>query len=307
MRERRRCPECGFPVALIMFLRPLTHRVRCLCRLLRLKAEPLVALFVRIRADELDVVAAWLAYTTLLSLVPLVALVLVIASYAPWFADVHAAFDQLLVKYLLPEKAGTLIANYTLSFSSNATRFTLAGVAFLLVVVWAMLWAIEQAFNRVWRLTPDRRFVHRLGHYLLLLLIVPVVLGMGFAGLMWALSQSLGFFNEPQWVRHAASGMVGTGTLVIFLAWLNYVLPNCRVEISRALVGGLFSALGIALLQWGFGVYLQKFSSYAAIYGPFSVLPVFLLWLYLCWLMVLLGCVVTAELSATSGRRCAIG
>lgn len=290
-----------------MSLQFITHRARILFRLVRLKAEPLIALLVRIRADELDVVAAWLAYTTLLSLVPLVALVLVIATYVPGFAEVHAAFDQLLVKYLLPEKAGTLIANYTLGFSANATRFTVVGVGFLLVVVWAMLWAIEQAFNRVWRLTPDRRFMHRLSHYLLLLLIVPVVLGMGFAGLMWALSQSLGFFNEPRWVRQAASGAVGTGTLVVFLAWLNYVLPNCRVEIRRALMGGLFSALGIALLQWGFGVYLQKFSSYAAIYGPFSVLPVFLLWLYLCWLMVLLGCVVTAELSDFSQRRIHVG
>ena len=263
----------------------------------------MIALLRRIRADELDVVAAWLAYTTLLSLVPLVALVLVIANYVPGFAEVHAAFDRLLVTYLLPEKAGTLIANYTLTFSANATRFTIAGVGFLLVVVWAMFWAIEQAFNRIWHLAPDRRFLHRLGHYLLLLLIVPVVLGMGFAGVMWAISMSLGFFNEPQWLRRFASGTVATGTLTAFMAWLNYVLPNCRVRIRHALIGGAFGAIGIALLQWGFGVYLLKFSSFAAIYGPFSVLPVFLLWLYLCWLMVLLGCVVTAELSESSGRR----
>ena len=286
-----------------MSLSLLTRRISLAFRLLQLKARPEIALLRRIRADELDVVAAWLAYTTLLSLVPLVALVLVIANYVPGFAEVHAAFDRLLVTYLLPEKAGTLIANYTLTFSANATRFTIAGVGFLLVVVWAMFWAIEQAFNRIWHLAPDRRFIHRLGHYLLLLLIVPVVLGMGFAGVMWAISMSLGFFNEPQWLRRFASGTVATGTLTAFMAWLNYVLPNCRVRIRHALIGGAFGAIGIALLQWGFGVYLLKFSSFAAIYGPFSVLPVFLLWLYLCWLMVLLGCVVTAELSESSGRR----
>src|SRR5574343_1713673 len=272
-------------------------------RLLRMKLQPCFALLVRIRADELDVVAAWLAYTTLLSLVPLVALVLVIASYIPGFAEVHAAFDQLLVTYLLPEKAGKLIANYTLTFSANATRFTVVGIGFLLVVVWAMFWAIEQAFNRIWRLTPDRRFLYRLGHYLLLLCIVPVVLGMGFAGVMWAISLSMGFFNEPQWLRRLLSGLVGTATLTAFLAWLNYVLPNCRVAMRYALVGGLAAALGIALLQWGFGQYLQKFSSFTAIYGAFSIVPVFLLWLYLCWLMVLLGCVVTAELSGSPGRQ----
>ena len=290
-----------------MFQNVLTYRLRLALRLLRLKIQPISALVVRIRADELDVMAAWLAYTTLLSLVPLVALVLVIAAYIPGFAEVHAAFDQLLVKYLLPEKAGTLIANYTLTFSTNATRFTVVGIAFLLVVVWAMFWAIEQAFNRVWRLTPDRRFVHRLGHYLLLLLIVPVVLGMGFAGLMWALSTSLGFFNEPQWLRRSASGLVGMSTLTAFMAWLNFVLPNCRVRIKHALIGGLFGAIGIASLQWGFGLYLKIFSTYTTIYGPFAILPVFLLWLYLCWLMVLLGCVVTAELSESSGRRLALG
>ncbi len=286
-----------------MSLHSLTHRLRLTLRPLRQKAQPVVALLGRIRADELDVVAAWLAYTTLLSLVPLVALVLVIANYVPGFAEVHAAFDQLLVKYLLPEKAGTLIANYTLTFSGNATRFTVAGIGFLLVVVWAMFWAIEQAFNRVWHLTPDRRFIHRLGHYLLLLLIVPVVLGMGFAGVMWAISMSLGFFTEFQSIRKFASGMVAMATLTAFMAWLNYVLPNCHVRIRHAVVGGIFGAVGIALLQWGFGLYLQKFSTYTAIYGPFSILPVFLLWLYLCWLMVLLGCVVTAELSESSGRR----
>lgn len=276
-------------------------------RLLRLKLQPLVALLARIRADELDVVAAWLAYTTLLSLVPLVALVLVIASYVPGFAEVHAAFDQLLVTYLLPEKAGKLIASYTLSFSGNAARFTVIGISFLLVVVWAMFWAIEQAFNRIWHIQPDRRFFHRLGHYLLLLIIVPIVLGMGFAGVMWALSMSLGFFNEPQWLRRLASGLVGTATLTAFLAWLNYVLPSCRVPMRYAWLGGLTAALGIALLQWGFGQYVQKFSSFTAVYGAFSVVPVFLLWLYLCWLMVLLGCVVTAELSDSPGRHQGFG
>jgi membrane protein len=276
-----------------------------LIRLLRLKFQPVIALLSRIRADELDVVAAWLAYTTLLSLVPLVALVIVIATYVPGFAEVHTAFDQLLVKYLLPEKAGKLIASYTLTFSGNATRYTVVGIGFLLVVVWAMFWAIEQAYNRVWRLTPDRRFFHRVAHYLLLLCIVPIVLGMGFAGLMWAVSLSLGFFGEPLWVQRVASGAVATLTLAAFLAWLNWVMPNCHVRIKHALYGGLFSAVGIALLQWGFGQYLQKFSSYTAIYGAFSILPVFLLWLYLCWLMVLLGCVVTAELADSPGRQLA--
>lgn len=274
-----------------------------LIRLIRLKLQPVFALLVRIRADELDVVAAWLAYTTLLSLVPLVALVLVIATYIPGFAEVHTAFDQLLVTYLLPEKAGNLIASYTLTFSANATRYTVVGIGFLLVVVWAMFWAIEQAFNRVWRLNPDRRFFHRLAHYLLLLCIVPVVLGMGFAGLMWALSLSMGFFGEPQWLRRLASGMVATTMLTLFLAWLNFVLPNCHVRIRHALIGGFSSAIGVAGLQWGFGLYLQKFSSLTAIYGAFSILPVFLLWLYLGWLMVLLGCVVTAELSDSPGRQ----
>lgn len=286
-----------------MYMPNLIHRLQLVGRLARLKLQPLLALLGRIRADELDVVAAWLAYTTLLSLVPLVALVLVIASYVPGFAEVHAAFDQLLVKYLLPETAGKLIASYTLTFSANATRFTVAGIAFLLVAVWAMLYAIEQAFNRVWRLTPDRRFMVRIGHYLLLLLIVPTVLGMGFAGLMWAISFSSGYFNEPAWLRRAASGLVATATLTTFMAWLNFVLPNCRVRISHAFIGGVFAALGIAVLQWGFGLYLKKFSSFTAVYGTFSILPVFLLWLYLCWLMVLLGCVVTAELSGSSGRR----
>ncbi len=290
-----------------MSLHSLSHRFRLLLRLLRLKAQPVVALLRRIRADELDVVAAWLAYTTLLSLVPLVALVLVIANYVPGFAEVHSAFDQLLVKYLLPEKAGHVIANYTLTFSANATRFTLLGISFLLIVVWAMFWAIEQAFNRIWRLAPDRRFIHRLAHYLLLLLIVPVVLGMGFAGVMWAISLSLGFFTELKIVRKYMSGAVAMATLIAFMAWLNYVLPNCRVRIRHALIGGVFGAAGIAVLQWGFGVYVQQFSSYATVYGAFSILPVFLLWLYLCWLMVLLGCVVTAEMSGSSGRRLPIG
>lgn len=281
----------------------LIRRLRLAARQVRLKLQPLMALLSRIRADDLDVVAAWLAYTTLLSMVPLVALVLVVAGYVPGFAEVHSAFDQLLVKYLLPETAGKLIASYTMTFSANATRFTLVGIGFLLIAVWAMFWAIEQAFNRIWRLPPDRRFLIRVGHYLLLLLIVPIVLGMGFAGLMWAISFSAGYFNEPIWVRRFAPGIVATATLATFMAWLNYTFPNCRVRLLPAFAGGAFTALGIALLQWGFGLYLKKFSTYAAIYGTFSILPVFLLWLYLCWLMVLLGCVVSAELSESSGRR----
>lgn len=81
-----------------MFLSSLIRRSLLMFRFLRLKAQPAIALLSRVREDQLDVVAAWLAYTTLLSLVPLVALVLVIASYVPGFAEVHAGFDRLLVK-----------------------------------------------------------------------------------------------------------------------------------------------------------------------------------------------------------------
>ena len=100
---------------------------------------------------------------------------------------------------------------------------------------------------------------------------------------------------------------VALATLTAFMAWLNFVLPNCHVRIRHAVIGGFFAAGGIALLQWGFGQYLQKFSSFTVIYGAFSILPVFLLWLYLCWLMVLLGCVLTAELSESPGRQYPVG
>ena len=245
----------------------------------------------RFAEESLDQTSASLAYTTLLSIVPLVAVVLGAMSAMPSFLSMVDQLDSTM-RNLLPEHSADLIIKYVLDFSAKARKVTIAGLVALIVTVYAMLNTVENALNKVWKVPQNRSWWRRFALYTALILLWPLVFAYVVAAVSYAVSLSSGLVFEQVWLQKLLSK--GTGVLVaaIFFGGLYFAVPNARVRLLDALCGGFFTAFGLLLMQRAFELYLSHFPSVTLVYGAFATVPIFLLWLYLSWAVVLLGALV---------------
>jgi membrane protein len=260
-------------------------------------------IFRRFVEENFDQISASLAFTTLLSLVPLVALVLGIMSVLPSFPGMVDQLDQFVVRSLLPERSGRMIINHVLEFSQNAANVTVFGLAGLVASVLLLLLSIERTFNHVWGVTENRPWWKKLRLYAGVIALWPFVVSGVVLAIYYAVTTSLGLIDDPEWLRSFVFKAAGLSVAAIFFAGLYLAVPNARVAARDALWAGLFAALGFLLMQKAFGVYLARFPSFTLVYGAFATVPIFLLWLYLSWAVVLLGALVAATLPEFRGRR----
>lgn len=267
-----------------------------LCRFRDFLSRFVLRIARRFGEEDFDQISASLAFTTLLSLVPLAGLVLVLVTALPMFSVMLDHVDRLLVTYLLPERAASLIAKTLLKFSQRAAEVTFFGLAVLIGTAFLLLHTVERAFNHVWRVEVPRPMLDRLRLYTVVLAIWPLLVGGLLAAMSYALTVSFGFVHEPAWVRTAALKLVSLAVLVLFFAFLYRAVPNAPVRWRHAFIAGGVAALGFTLLQRGFEIYLSHFPSYTAIYGAFAAAPIFLLWVYLSWAVILIGALVAATL-----------
>ena len=240
--------------------------------------------------------SASLAYSTLLSLVPLIALAFGVFSYLPGLDGYVQELDRFIIRNLLPERSGGMIVDYVIEFSQKAAGVTLFGVFGLLVSVLFLLFSMEQAFNHVWRVEVPRPWWRRLVLCVVVVVMWPfVVVAVGFVTYQ-AVTVSLGVVGGPDWVRSAAFKLGGLSAAALCIAGMYCSLPNAPVRFADALWAGVAAALGFGLMQKTFALYIAKVPTFALVYGAFAVVPIFLLWLYLSWAVVLAGALVAATL-----------
>ena len=255
----------------------------------------------RFRKERCSQIAASLAFTTLLSIVPLLAVTLAVVSKLPVSAKLSAALERFLLENLLPEKAGHMIANYILQFSQKAHQLTVAGSLILVVTAFILMLTIDHTFNAMWHVSKRRRLASRILVYALVLVLGPALLGAGLATTTYIVSTSLGWIDEPPWVRAALFRLLPELFLVGLFSLLYCAVPNRPVRPVHAIVGAAVATFGLVVIQRAFGLYLVKFSAYDLIYGAFAVVPIFLVWLYLSWSVVLSGALIAATLPEAGG------
>lgn len=277
-----------------MFLLPkILEHLRRPARFLRHLLTDIAGRFVEDRCGQ---AAASLAFTTLLSLVPLVTVALALFSRLPLFDQAEQVLREFLFSNLLPDKAGRLVGNYLLQFSDKAHRLTLIGSAMIFATAVMTMLTIDHTFNTIWRVEKRRSLGRRIALYGGALVLGPLLAGLAMAAVTFFVSASLGLVNEPPWVRAALYGALPVAFQTVLLALLYGAVPNARVAGGHAFVGGLVAGLGFILMQKLFGTFVAAMPSYRLIYGAFAALPIFLLWLYLSWMVVLLGALLTAAL-----------
>ena len=257
------------------------------------------------RAEEkkLTQVAASLTYTTVLSLVPLLAVVLSLFTAFPLFSDFRIALEGFLAGSFMPAVVSENVMAYLNQFAAKASGLTTIGGLVLIVTSIMLFRTIDEAFNDIWQVETRRPLRQRILVYWALLSLGPIVVGASLWALTVLAQESLGPVDEMNEVASLSLSLMpllltGTGFSALFLT-----VPNRSVRWRDALIGGFCTAVILEIMRVGIAYYLSRFPSYTIIYGTFATIPIFLLWVYLSWLVILLGATVTALLPALRQRR----
>ncbi|WP_201617846.1 YihY family inner membrane protein [Psychrobacter urativorans] len=240
--------------------------------------------------DNCQQKAASLTYTTLLSIVPMLTVLLMILSSVPALASVRAQIYEVIYSNLIPQSS-LQVSKYINSFAEKSTNLTAIGVTFLFVTTIMTLTTIERAFNQIWRVEGRSGGIKSMLRYWTIVTLGPLVLASAF--LASSAVQSLSFLNRQIagygidwsfWVQ-----MVSIGITVAGFVGMYWFIPKARVPVKSAVIAGVFVAIIFELLKHVFGTVMTNFTSYEAIYGAFAAIPIFLLWIYLSWNLILLG------------------
>lgn len=255
---------------------------------------------------KLTQIAASLTFTTVLAIVPTLAVVLALFTAFPLFAQFHQALEAFLGESLMPPAVSDTIMGYLNQFAAQASGLTAFGSAFLVVTSILLIMTIDAAFNEIWRVEKLRPMRQRLLMYWAIITLGPVLTGAS----LWASSilarESMGYIGDLPFGLGLLLSVIPIVATALGFSALFVVVPNCRVLWRDALVGGTGTALILTAMKAGFTWYLTEFPSYTVIYGAFATLPIFLLWIYLSWLVVLMGAMAASLLPALRHRRWAI-
>lgn len=250
----------------------------------------------RAREERLAQVAGSLTFTTLLSVVPLMAVSFALFTRFPGLRGAGEAIRDHLLKGLLPADISRTVLKYLGQFTANTGGLTLLGSLFVLATALSMLHSVESVLNRIWQVRKDRPVLQRLGSYLLMLAVAPAVLGASLWATSWLLAASGGLLAA---IAPSARFVLNLGPVVLGTAGfasLFYFVPNAKVRRREAIAGGLLASIAFELGKLAFAAYLLRVPTYKTVYGAFAPFLVFLLWVYFSWLVTLAAALITASL-----------
>jgi membrane protein len=252
---------------------------------------------------RLPQVAASLTLTTALSIAPLVAVGFALFKHFPIFRPLELAIEQHLLKNLLPADLSRVVLKTMHQFAANASGLTLVGALFVIAAAVMMLVTFEGALNQMWDVKKARPLPRRLGLYLLMLALGPVLVGAGLWATASLLGASMGLMRSvpPALAFALDSGPVALCS--IGLAMLFRLLPHAPVRWHHAIAGGVLGGIALELGKRAFAAYLIQGPTYRSLYGALATLPVFLLWLYFSCLVTLSAALITAQLGRATGSR----
>ena len=258
----------------------------------------------RFEADRCREQAGSLTYTTLFAVVPMLTVFLVIISSIKALEPARQQLQQLIYSNFLPKT--TIAFDKALNaFTDKSSNLTIIGILFLFVTTVMMLTSIEKVFNRIWRVRETRGGIIGFMRYWTIISLGPILLGSAFV-----ISSTMASLNV---LSNNFAGYELNGAFVLWLISfcltvlgffiLNWTIPNRSVPIKSAFIAGLFSAVVFELLKNLFGFIMSNFTSYEVVYGAFAAIPIFLLWIFLSWNIVLIGVEISYALTAFTAHK----
>ncbi|MEI6894220.1 MAG: virulence factor BrkB family protein [Colwellia sp.] len=249
----------------------------------------------RVKREQIQVVAGYLSYVCLMSLVPLVVVMLSVMTAFPLFAELQGTIEAFVYQNFVPA-AGDVVQEYLTGFVANTSKMSAVALSFLFVAALLLMSSIDSTFNKIWRVTDKRRTITSFAMYWMVLTLGPILVGISIALSSYLVSivtvdayDVSGFFNIVIRLLPLLSSIVAF--VILYMAVPNKAVPF-KFAISGALVAGILFELAKAL----FALYLADFPSYQIIYGALATIPIIFLWVYLSWIIVLIGALITVSL-----------
>ncbi|PIT73327.1 YihY family inner membrane protein [Limnohabitans sp. G3-2] len=250
----------------------------------------------RFRDARLGVSASSLTFTTVLALVPLFAVGLAVFAAFPVFGKFQDTIQRWLIESLVPESIARQVLSYLTQFSRKASRLGSVGLVAVLMSAVFLMVTIERTLGQIWGLQRQRPLAQRVLLYWSSITLGPLFLGASLAITSYVVTASSDVVNvlpgSIRWLLDSFEFLL----LTACVSGLYFYVPYTRVRWRHAITAGFFVAGALELAKKGMAVYLLQVPTYSLIYGAFAALPILLVWIYVTWLLVLLGAVLAASL-----------
>jgi len=250
----------------------------------------------RFREARLGVSASSLTFTTVLALVPLFAVGLAVFAAFPVFGKFQDTIQRWLIESLVPESIARQVLNYLTQFSRKASRLGSVGLVAVLMTAVALMVTIERTLGQIWRLQRQRPLPQRVLLYWSAITLGPLLLGGSLAITSYVVTASRDVVTVlpggVRWLLDSFEFLL----LTACVSGLYFYVPYTRVRWRHAITAGFLVAGGLELAKKLLAIYLLEVPTYSDIYGAFAVLPILLIWIYVTWVIVLLGAVLASSL-----------
>lgn len=250
----------------------------------------------RFREDHMGLTASSLTFTTSIALVPFFTVALAIFTAFPMFSKLQDALQGWLIKSLIPDNIARQVLGYLTQFSRQANQLGVAGLAVLLVTAITLILTIDHTLNGIWRVRKPRPLTQRVLIYWAAITLGPLLLAASLALTSYVLSASQGLVGPLPVSLRFLLDVVQFFLVAGAMAAMYRYVPNTFVKWTHAWAGGLFVAAGIEIAKRVLSLYLSAVPTYSLVYGAFATLPILLVWIYVSWVIVLMGAVIAAYL-----------
>ena len=272
---------------------PRLSRLRDLCRFMQR----------RLSEEQVPQVAGSLTFTTVLAVVPVMTIAFAIFTTFPLFNTFRDALEAYFVQSLMPRGVTNTILDNLSLFAAKANRLSAVGAVTLVLTAIMMFAIVDRSLNRIWRVKTPRSFTQSLIVYWAIMTLGPLLIGasLSLTTLVSPVASTLA--QQLPWMGTVAAISVSLLLMTMFFGLLYLIVPNRLVDWRDALIGGLVAAIAFEMTNRGFAFFITKFPSYRVIYGALAAVPIFLVWVYLFWLITLLGAVLAVALPVVKHER----
>jgi membrane protein len=246
--------------------------------------------------------AGSLAFTTVLGIVPLATVAFAVVAQFPVFEEFLRALENYLLRYTLPDTAAALVRKYVLGLATDAASLTGLWIVFVVVTAVLVVDTVESEINAIWGIRRKRPIMRRVVVYTIGVTAGPVLVGAAITLIMWLVRHSVAIVTSQPGTMKTILEPVPFVLATVGFTLLYAIVPARKVAWPHALISGLLAAFAFEATRRGFAWYVAHSPTYEILYGALAAFPLFLLWIFVFWMIVLAGAAVTASLADASGQ-----
>ncbi|HTD02782.1 YihY family inner membrane protein [Undibacterium sp.] len=257
----------------------------------------------RLREGRLPQVAGSLTFTTVLALVPVLTIALAIFTAFPLFNTFRTSLEAYFIQSLMPQAISNNILGYLTQFATKATRLSAVGGVALMITAVTTLGMIDRAFNQIWQVKRARPWTQSILVYWAIITLGPLLIGVSITATSYLFTATSGVVGSVPFIGGVFYTLVSVFFTTGAFTLLYLSVPNRSVDWRDAAWGGLFAAIAFEIAKRFFAIFVMRFPTYTVVYGALAAVPIFLIWIYLSWLITLIGAVIAAALPIVKFER----